>query len=93
MGRLSTVARPARSSATPGCARPGLAAALFVLSALLRLPFVSGALVNWDAVQFALATRSFDIARHQPHPPGYILYVGWGRLLTWLTGDPNFAFC
>ncbi len=73
-----------------GPALPALA--LFVLSALLRLPFVSGALVNWDAVQFALATRSFDIARHQPHPPGYILYVGWGRLLTWLTGDPNIAF-
>ena len=59
---------------------------------MLRLPFVSNALVNWDAVQFALATRSFDIARHQPHPPGYILYVGWGRLLTWLTGDANTAF-
>lgn len=73
-----------RSAATP--------ALLFVLSALLRLPFVSGALVNWDAVQFALATRSFDIARHQPHPPGYILYIGWGRALTWLTGDPNVAF-
>jgi len=63
-----------------------------VLSLLMRLPFVSSALVNWDAVQFALATRSFDIARPQPHPPGYILYVGWGRLLTWLTGDPNAAF-
>ena len=69
------------------------AAALFLLSLLLRLPFVTGALVNWDAVQFALATRSFDLERHQPHPPGYILYVGWGRALSWLTGDPNLAFC
>ncbi|MCC7371337.1 MAG: DUF2723 domain-containing protein [Chloroflexi bacterium] len=66
--------------------------ALFLLSLLVRLPFVSNALVNWDAVQFALATRSFDIARHQPHPPGYILYIGWGRMLTWLTGDANMAF-
>jgi 4-amino-4-deoxy-L-arabinose transferase-like glycosyltransferase len=70
----------------------GPPAAFFVFSLLLRLPFVSNALVNWDAVQFALATRSFDIARHQPHPPGYILYVGWGRLLTWITGDANTAF-
>lgn len=68
------------------------AAALFLFSLLMRLPFVSNALVNWDAVQFALATRSFDIARHQPHPPGYILYIGWGRLLTWVTGDANMAF-
>ena len=70
----------------------GAPLALFLLSLLLRLPFISNALVNWDAVQFALATRSFDIARHQPHPPGYILYIGWGRLLTWLTGDANAAF-
>jgi hypothetical protein len=68
------------------------AAALFLFSVLVRLPFASNALVNWDAVQFALATRSFDIARHQPHPPGYILYIGWGRLLTWVTGDANMAF-
>ena len=66
--------------------------ALFLFSLLLRLPFASSALVNWDAVQFALGTRSFDIARHQPHPPGYILYIMWGRLLTWATGDANTAF-
>lgn len=68
------------------------AVGLFVVSALLRAPFVPKALVNWDSVQFALATRAFDIERHQPHPPGYILYVGWGRLLTWLLGDANAAF-
>ena len=49
------------------------AGVLFVLSLLLRVPFVTGTLVNWDAVQFALATRSFDLERHQPHLPGYIL--------------------
>jgi hypothetical protein len=76
----------------PGAGGLGPALALFALSLLLRLPFISNALVNWDAVQFALATRSFDLARHQPHPPGYILYVGWGRLLTWVTGDANTAF-
>src|SRR5918992_132818 len=73
-----------------GAVLPALA--LFGLSVLLRLPFVPTALVNWDAVQFALATRSFDLERHQPHPPGYILYVAWGRLLSWGTGDPNLAF-
>ena len=79
-------ARPRARAALP-------ALALFALSLLLRVPFVSSALVNWDAVQFALATRSFNLERHQPHPPGYILYVGWGRLLSWLTGDANLAFC
>ena len=27
-------------------------------------------LYNWDAVQFALALAEFDVAKHQPHPPG-----------------------
>ena len=37
-------------------------------------------LYNWDAVQFALALREYATVEHQPHPPGYILYValaGW----------------
>ena len=67
--RAWLAARPRARAALP-------ALALFALSLLLRVPFVSSALVNWDAVQFALATRSFNLERHQPHPPGYILYVG-----------------
>ena len=46
-------------------------------------------LYNWDAVQFALALREFDVAKHQPHPPGYLLYVGLGRLLNASLGDPT----
>ena len=49
-------------------------------------------LYNWDAVQFALALREFDVAKHQPHPPGYLLYVGLGRLLNASLGDPTLAY-
>ncbi len=96
-GRLEPVRGHSRRFRTWVAAHPAAGAALpaiglFGLSLLLRIPFASSALVNWDAVQFALATRSFDLERHQPHPPGYILYVGWGRLLAWLTGDANSAF-
>jgi hypothetical protein len=49
-------------------------------------------LYNWDAVQFALALREFDIAKHQPHPPGYVLYVGLGRLVNATLGDPTQAY-
>ncbi len=30
---------------------------------------------EWDAAQFGLATRHYSIREHQPHPPGYWLYV------------------
>jgi Protein of unknown function (DUF2723) len=68
----------------------GLGLALVTLAS--RWPYRARMLYNWDAVQFALALREFDVAKHQPHPPGYLLYVLLGRLLnTWL-GDPTFAY-
>jgi hypothetical protein len=65
-----------------------LATALSLVTVLSRLPYRARMLYDWDAVQFALALREFDIAKHQPHPPGYILYVGLGRLVNAWVGDP-----
>jgi hypothetical protein len=53
-----------------------------------RWPYRVRLLPTWDAVQFALALERYDVVRHQPHPPGYILYVGLGRLASVLLGDP-----
>jgi len=49
-------------------------------------------LYNWDAVQFALALSEYDVGKHQPHPPGYILYVVLGRLVNAWLGDPAAAY-
>jgi hypothetical protein len=57
-----------------------------------RWPYRARMLYNWDAVQFAFALREFDIAKHQPHPPGYVLYVGLGRLVNATLGDPTLAY-
>ncbi len=65
---------------------------LFTVTVLTRLPFTSRFLYNWDSVQYALGTENFNITYHQPHPPGYILYVAGGRALNSLTGDPNLSF-
>src|SRR3990170_1747270 len=67
---------------------------LFVLGATVatRLPFRAQMLYNWDAVQFALALREFDVTKHQPHPPGYVLYVALGKLLNSLVHDPNQSY-
>ena len=46
-----------------------------------RLPFAADRLWDHDSVQFALAVGDFDLAAHQPHPPGYPLYVGLLKLL------------
>ena len=69
-----------------------LAGGLAALTLLSRWPYRARMLYNWDAVQFALALHEFDVAKHQPHPPGYLLYVALGRLLNSLVADPNLAY-
>jgi hypothetical protein len=54
-----------------------------------RVPFRARLLPTWDAIQFALALGHYDIVRHQPHPPGYILFVGAARAVQALAGDPT----
>lgn len=59
--------------------------------AISRFAFRSRALYDLDSVNFALAIGRFDPRVHQPHPPGYFLYVCLGRLVTFLVHDANLA--
>ena len=45
-----------------------------------------------DSVQFAFALDRYDITVHQPHPPGYFLYVMLGRVLNYFIRDANTVF-
>ena len=65
---------------------------LFILTILTRLPFTSKFLYHMDSVQFALAVENYDITVHQPHPPGYFLYVMLGRLINLFIKDANNTF-
>jgi hypothetical protein len=69
-----------------------LALGLAAVTLCSRWPYRARMLYNWDAVQFALALHEFDVAKHQPHPPGYLLYVALGRLLNASLGDPTLAY-
>ena len=77
---------------SPGVRMPGadwaLALGVAVITVVSRWPYRARLLPTWDAVQFALALERYDVVRHQPHPPGYILYVALGRLLEPVLGDP-----
>jgi hypothetical protein len=69
-----------------------LPASIFILTILTRLSFTSKLLYHWDSVQFALALNKYDVTVHQPHPPGYFLYVMLGRLLNFFIGNANTVF-
>jgi hypothetical protein len=51
-----------------------------------RVPFLASGLDDIDAVNFALAVGDFDPARHQPHPPGYAVYVALAKLFAAAAG-------
>ena len=52
-----------------------LAAAVAVLFAGLHLPFLPASLEDVDSINFALGLRRFDVVHHQPHPPGYPVFI------------------
>ncbi len=61
-----------------------LLAALFLA---LHLPFLPRSLEDVDSINFALGIRDFDVARHQPHPPGYPLFILAAKALNLLLGS------
>ena len=65
---------------------------LFLLTVATRVPFSSKLLYHMDSVHFALALERYDVTVHQPHPPGYFLYVMLGRLIHLFIADPNGVF-
>jgi hypothetical protein len=67
------------------------AAFLAALVLATRVPFRSHSLYDIDSVNFALGMRRFDPTVHQPHPPGYFLYVCAGRLVNAFMHDANAA--
>jgi hypothetical protein len=45
-----------------------------------HLPSLSPTLEDIDSLNFALGLRDFDPVLHQPHPPGYPVYIALGRI-------------
>lgn len=61
--------------------RPALAA-LAVVFLLAHLPSLPVTLDDLDGTNFALGVRDFNVTLHQPHPPGYPVYIGLAKIST-----------
>jgi hypothetical protein len=60
----------------------GLPASVLTLAAVYlaaHLAFLAPSLEDIDSINFALGLRHYDVAQHQPHPPGYPVYIAMGR--------------
>lgn len=61
--------------------------AVLSVCAATRFLAVARSLWEWDETLFCLALRDFDVARHQPHPPGFPLFIAMAKLIRPLAGD------
>src|SRR6187455_231705 len=66
----------------PDLGRAGSRAVYAVAAAwfLAHLPFLAPALEDIDSINFALVLHHYDPALHQPHPPGYPVFIAAGRV-------------
>jgi hypothetical protein len=56
--------------------------ALLVLFLAVHLAWLPRTLEDIDSINFALGVREYDVARHQPHPPGYPVFIALSKLST-----------
>lgn len=66
-----------------------IAAFLALAFTLGHLPFLASTLEDVDSVNFALGLRDFDPGRHQPHPPGYPIYMALGKAADAVLSEPH----
>lgn len=64
---------------------------LVFVAAVLRFSYLSPWLEDWDSIQLALGLHHYSIVNHQPHPPGYPLYIILGRLFYIFTQNDTSA--
>ena len=47
-----------------------------------HVPLLPPTLEDLDSINFALGVAEFDVAKHQPHPPGYPVFIALGKVST-----------
>lgn len=60
---------------------------IFGVVAVSRCLFAERSFWEWDDIMFANALHRFNLQEHVPHPPGYPLFIGMGRLLNFFLHD------
>lgn len=66
-------------------------AALTLVFLAAHVPFLPPTLEDIDSINFALGVQDFRVARHQPHPPGYPVYIALGKISTSILREAGVA--
>ncbi len=66
-----------------------IALGLVAITLLTRIPYATKFLFAWDSGTVALGTQHYNLALHEPHPPGYVLYVLLAKIVNYFANDIN----
>ncbi len=64
---------------------------LFIVSILTRIPLVENMHSHTDSSSITLALVNYDLNQETPAPPGYPLYLTFGKLIYYIVRDPHQA--
>ena len=63
------------------------ASALAILFLIAHLVFLPSTLEDIDSLNFALGIHDFNPAQHQPHPPGYPVFIALAKVVRSISGS------
>jgi len=59
----------------------------FILGILVRFPFLEKMQSHWDGPQYSIGIARYSLENHTPAPPGYPIYIGFGKLAHLFNSD------
>jgi len=87
---MAETAKPVTRTAA-STRRMAITIGLFVIYILLTLPYRSLYLYSWDSGNYVLGMRNFNTLFDRPQSPGYIIYIGIAKSLSFFVADANLA--
>lgn len=79
-GQESGIGKQASERAASWFGVPRFIIVVAVAYVLVHAALLAPSLEDIDSINFALGLRHFDVAAHQPHPPGYPVYIALGHI-------------
>lgn len=64
---------------------------LFLIGILSRLPFLEKAQSHWDGPDYTIGILHYSFIEKTPSPPGYPLYIAFGKFFNLFISDPHLS--
>lgn len=64
---------------------------LFFIGLVSRFPFLEKMQSHWDGADYSIGVVRYSLEQHTPSPPGYPLYIAFGKFFNLFINDPHLS--